>query len=606
MKNKKLSTKQWNQLVEAAKAGSNSAFEEICRQKSSSILFVCNSVLHNWQDAEDAAQEVLTLVHAKISTLQAPEAFSVWLNKLSYTTSIAMRRKQMKNQYHSPLTDFEDEFQDCTLESLPSELLETKESREMVLKAIKALPTNYRMAMIFHYYDGLKTKEIAEVMNVTEKAAQNYLYRGRLALKESLGDIDSTNHTALPAFLLSLFEKTDLEVAAKRSANVLESMGIAPQATYWSASDFGKTVGGAILCGAILASSLLYVYANAGHFQNAYPAEYAQPLHLSPVSPDMETTAAAPQHSAEDSVSGDKQGDPAQSNTSIMGRIYLYSPAFSTEENPWSVPDVQVQLIPAGLLSLPQQTTRTMQGQYAGWYVFDHVKPGKYKIKINLPHYLKPAFGLNTILEKGFLTYQGQTTFDASQLSALNHSIPVVQTGNIHGQVTASQPALADQLGGLVAQLYSQDGNLLASAVTDAEGHYLFDAPPILKTNWHTIQFYAPDNAQIAFSENQVHLEAEPGKPTVAPEVFISDTTPPSLNIRAQESSDRGQSFTIETDSSQIQWQLYSDAVLLAEGTGSTPKDQLDNVADGRYLLVVTATDKVGNSTSQSAIIALT
>ncbi len=180
MKTRKLSAKQWAKVIEAARKGNEKAFEEICRQKLSYILFVCNSVLHNWQDAEDAAQEVLIAMQTSIKTIKAPEAFPAWLNRLSYRTSMRMRQIQMKNQYIASLDEANMEFEDFSIDALPAELLETKESRDYVMNAVKSLPINYRMALIFYYYDNLSVKEIADVMTVTEAAVKNYLFRGRI------------------------------------------------------------------------------------------------------------------------------------------------------------------------------------------------------------------------------------------------------------------------------------------------------------------------------------------------------------------------------------------------------------------------------------------
>jgi RNA polymerase sigma-70 factor (ECF subfamily) len=61
----------------------------------------------------------------------------------------------------------------------------TDEQRE-VQSAIARLPAQQRMATVLRYYEGLGYGEIAQVMELTEKAVERLLSRARSALQESL------------------------------------------------------------------------------------------------------------------------------------------------------------------------------------------------------------------------------------------------------------------------------------------------------------------------------------------------------------------------------------------------------------------------------------
>lgn len=51
---------------------------------------------------------------------------------------------------------------------------------------VKRLPEKYRIAIQLHYYEELKTEEIAEVMNTKPATVRSYLLRGRQKLKSMM------------------------------------------------------------------------------------------------------------------------------------------------------------------------------------------------------------------------------------------------------------------------------------------------------------------------------------------------------------------------------------------------------------------------------------
>lgn len=67
-------------------------------------------------------------------------------------------------------------------ESLPLDLLIEKEGYERLLSCIDELDEKYRAVLELKYIHGLKEKEIADVLNITEKNANVRIYRARKML----------------------------------------------------------------------------------------------------------------------------------------------------------------------------------------------------------------------------------------------------------------------------------------------------------------------------------------------------------------------------------------------------------------------------------------
>lgn len=629
MKTKKLSAKQWVKLVEAARKGNEKAFEEICRQKSSYILFVCNNVLHNWQDAEDATQEVLIALQIKIKTLKIPEAFPTWLNRLSYTTSMRMRQNQMKNQYIASLDESDMEFQDFSIDALPAELLETKESCNQVMNAVKSLPINYRMALIFHYYDDLSVKDIADVMSVSESAVKNYLFRGRIALKVKLESKAPTKksfpkYTTLSAMLPLVFESTDMLIATQRSVNILQAMSIPLAASgavglgaTASAASILKVAGGIVASGAMAATVIVAGGSNDTYTSSPQTAYIAPIYSLGeiPGSPDTEQSyiESAPQLSQSTSVPGEERSKsgssrPKTNGTAIMGQIVLNSLGANTY---FSAEGITVQLISLGNPSCALYTTKTLSGEYAGWYMFENLEPGAYRIKILLPSYFHVASNNDNTLENGYLSYKGNTIFSLEAGEPSTANLSVTQTGNITGKIITEQAGLENELGGMVVKLYNAQNHLLMQTETSADGSYALYYPPIAQAGNFTLRYSIPANLGVTLSEQKVSCHFTPGQAKTIDDITAKDNAPPALQIKSNldnGSQDRTTTFEItatDTGPVEIVWQLFIDSDLLAVGYGLTPGNQLDLIPAGEYTLTVTATDRVGNTRTAQTIIRL-
>jgi RNA polymerase sigma-70 factor (ECF subfamily) len=86
------------------------------------------SILHDFQLAEEAAQEAFVLLFKNIQNLKEPAAFPVWLKKLVFTSCNRIRRKQ------KPETSIEDASTPLDDNNDPNVVYEKNEQKELVKK----------------------------------------------------------------------------------------------------------------------------------------------------------------------------------------------------------------------------------------------------------------------------------------------------------------------------------------------------------------------------------------------------------------------------------------------------------------------------------------
>ncbi len=69
---------------------------------------------------------------------------------------------------------------------LPDEVLEQKETALLVRSALSRLESKEQTVLRARYIEGLRARDIAREMGITEKAVHNILYRARISLRQEL------------------------------------------------------------------------------------------------------------------------------------------------------------------------------------------------------------------------------------------------------------------------------------------------------------------------------------------------------------------------------------------------------------------------------------
>jgi RNA polymerase sigma-70 factor (ECF subfamily) len=121
--------------------------------------------------ASDAVAEAFAQALRRGDDLRSPERW-IWRSAFRIAARELSRRKR------------ETEDVMATSYEVPEETTE-------LLLALPELTPNQRVAIVLHYYSGYSLKEVAEITGSTPSAVGVRLYRGRMRLRELLGDGDA-------------------------------------------------------------------------------------------------------------------------------------------------------------------------------------------------------------------------------------------------------------------------------------------------------------------------------------------------------------------------------------------------------------------------------
>jgi RNA polymerase sigma-70 factor (ECF subfamily) len=150
------------------------------------------SVCGHADDAEDAMQEALIKTYRFAGQIRDGKSFRPWLYRTVRNACLIGRRKRVHEprrleSLDAPIgpekgspRDAEDPGRN------PEQQAVSTERRQALQKALRALPGPYRAVLFLREMEGLSTREVASVLEISEDNVKARLHRARVALQKSL------------------------------------------------------------------------------------------------------------------------------------------------------------------------------------------------------------------------------------------------------------------------------------------------------------------------------------------------------------------------------------------------------------------------------------
>ena len=173
------------ELMRATNLGNCEAFDEIVRRHQQRAWAIAYRFLGCPEEARDIVQDAFLRVLAAASRYRPTASFR------TYLATIVIRLCLDHAGKRRPIyTDAVPHLPDPSSGAIDSMIVREREA--IVRAAMARLPARQRMAVVLKYFESLDYRQIAEVMQVTEKAVDRLLSRGRAMLARSLEDFRET------------------------------------------------------------------------------------------------------------------------------------------------------------------------------------------------------------------------------------------------------------------------------------------------------------------------------------------------------------------------------------------------------------------------------
>jgi len=175
-------------LAEKAMRDDDSVWGEIYEKTHRYVFYLSLKTLHDEQDAQDITQEVYIKAIDSISQLQNADSFFAWLRSIIFSKCKDLVKKKKpilldeNEDGDSPLDDMQEENE----EFLPERVLDSSETRRMVLELVDELPWLQRQTVMFFYYDEMAVDQIATLMECASGTVKSRLNYARQSIKRGV------------------------------------------------------------------------------------------------------------------------------------------------------------------------------------------------------------------------------------------------------------------------------------------------------------------------------------------------------------------------------------------------------------------------------------
>lgn len=167
--------------------------EQVFHDHAARVYSLARRMLGNDADAEDVTQDVLLQVVRKLDTFRGEANISTWLHRVTVNAALAHRRKRANRAHrevHDPLDNFtEHGYHAHSVKPwsvTPDKIVQTRETTELIEKAIAELPEIYRDVYVLADVEGLPNQDIGDMLELSLPAVKSRLHRGRLLMRDAL------------------------------------------------------------------------------------------------------------------------------------------------------------------------------------------------------------------------------------------------------------------------------------------------------------------------------------------------------------------------------------------------------------------------------------
>jgi len=177
------------QLLARFTAGERAALEELFRRYRQPAYRVAQRLLGHEADALDAVQEGFVKALTHLDSFQGRSSFKTWLMRVVSNAALDLGRQRGRRETLSleaaGLADGNGPQPALTPD--PARGLEQADLRQLLDRALAALPEAQRRTFVLHADGGLSYREVAEVLGISIGTVMSRLFYARQKLRAYLG-----------------------------------------------------------------------------------------------------------------------------------------------------------------------------------------------------------------------------------------------------------------------------------------------------------------------------------------------------------------------------------------------------------------------------------
>jgi RNA polymerase sigma-70 factor (ECF subfamily) len=187
---------EMDSLVRAAQRGDQDAFEQLVRAYDQSVLRLAMNLLRSPEDARDVYQEAFLRVYRNLHSFRFDCSFHTWLYRIVTNICLDQLRKRKVRKEEPAVVetsegaiDRTEGFEEVSAAANPERVTWNRQLGQRIGDALEELTPRERMVFELRHYQGLRLRNIGEILGTSEEAAKNCFFRATQKMRTMLGDL---------------------------------------------------------------------------------------------------------------------------------------------------------------------------------------------------------------------------------------------------------------------------------------------------------------------------------------------------------------------------------------------------------------------------------
>lgn len=182
------------QLVEKFRSGDIEAFNTLVDRWQQRIHRFAYRFFCSHDEASEITQKTFIKAYKNLSSLKDAEKFSSWIYRIANNLCLD-ETKRAGRRRSAPMEMLSNDLIKQDIDENPEHQVTQQQLGKLLQQALNHLPNEQRIVVIMKEYEGLKFREIAEILDVPENTVKSRMYYGLTKLRD-------------------LFEKSNIEMEA--------------------------------------------------------------------------------------------------------------------------------------------------------------------------------------------------------------------------------------------------------------------------------------------------------------------------------------------------------------------------------------------------------
>ena len=173
--------KQQTSLIQSCINGDRHSQSQLYELYTPKMFAFCMRYSKNREEAEEILQEGFVQVFKSLKTFQHRGSFEGWIRKIMVYCSVKHYRN--KSKLHAIVS-----IESVYGSEICNEDILGRLGQKELLKMVQTLPPMYRLVFNLYVFEGMKHREIAEQLGISEGTSKSNLFDAKMILQKAVNN----------------------------------------------------------------------------------------------------------------------------------------------------------------------------------------------------------------------------------------------------------------------------------------------------------------------------------------------------------------------------------------------------------------------------------